>query len=72
VRTTNLIQRSFAEERSCLKLAFPALQQATRRWQKVTISELQRCQLALLRTQLQPNPTPTESKRCPAPGEKGV
>lgn len=71
VRTTNLIERSFEEqrrrtkviprffdERSCLKLAFAALQRAARRWQKVTITELQQRQLALLRQELQPDPPP--------------
>jgi transposase-like protein len=73
VRTTNLIERSFEEqrrrtkviprffdERSCLKLAFAALERAARRWQKVTITELEQRQLALLRSQLQPDPTPTD------------
>jgi len=73
VRTTNLIERSFEEERrrtkviprffderSCLKLAFAALERAARRWQKVTITELEQRQLALLRQELQPDPTPTD------------
>jgi transposase-like protein len=73
VRTTNLIERSFEEERrrtkviprffderSCLKLAFAALERAARRWQKVTITELEQRQLALLRKELQPDPTPTQ------------
>jgi putative transposase len=72
VRTTNLIERGFEEERrrtkviprffderSCLKLAFAALERAARRWQKVTITELEQRQLALLRQDLQPDPTPT-------------
>jgi len=73
VRTTNLIERSFEEERrrtkviprffderSCLKLAFAALERAARRWQKVTITELEQRQLALLRQELQPDPTPSD------------
>jgi putative transposase len=73
VRTTNLIERGFEEERrrtkviprffderSCLKLAFAALERAARRWQKVTITELEQRQLALLRKELQPDPTPTQ------------
>jgi len=72
VRTTNLIERGFEEERrrtkviprffderSCLKLAFAALERAARRWQKVTITELEQRQLALLRKELQLDPTPT-------------
>jgi putative transposase len=73
VRTTNLIERSFAEqrrrtkviprffhERSCLKLAFAAVQRAAKRWQRVRITELERQQLELLRSQLQPDPTPDQ------------
>lgn len=72
VRTTNLIERSFVEERrrtkviprffderSCLKLAYAALQRAADRWQKVTITELEQRQLELLRQELQLDPTPT-------------
>jgi len=72
VRTTNLIERSFEEqrrrtkviprffdERSCLKLAYAALQRAAERWQKVMITELEQRQLELLRQELQPDPTPT-------------
>ena len=71
VRTTNLIERSFVEERrrtkviprffderSCLKLAYAALQRAADRWQKVTITELEQRQLELLRQELGPQPTP--------------
>jgi len=76
VRTTNLIERGFEEqrrrtkviprffdERSCLKLAFAALERAARRWQRVRITELEQQQLALLRQHLQPDPTPTEATR---------
>jgi len=72
VRSTNLIERCFVEERrrtkviprffderSCLKLAFAALQRAAAHWQRVTITELERRQLALLRQELQPAPPPT-------------
>jgi transposase-like protein len=70
-RTTNLIERSFVEERrrtkviprffterSCLKLAFGALERAARRWQRVTITELEQRQLEILRKELEPNPPP--------------
>ncbi len=69
VRTTNLIERGFGEERrrtkviprffderSCLKLAFAALVRTARRWRRVTMTELELCQLALLRQELQPDP----------------
>ena len=62
VRTTNLIERSFLEERrrtkviprffteqSCLKLAFASRWQASQRWQNLRMSEFERQQLALLR-----------------------
>jgi putative transposase len=65
VRTTNLIERSFEEERrrtktlprffsehSGLKLAFAVLWRASQRWQRVRISSLERKQLDLLRHRL--------------------
>lgn len=65
VRTTNLIERSFEEERrrtktlprffserSGLKLAFAVLWRASQRWQRVRISALERKQLDLLRQRL--------------------
>ena len=71
VRATNLIERSFVEERrrtkviprffterSCLKLAFGALERASRRWQRVTITELKQRQLELLRKDPEPDPPP--------------
>ena len=61
-RTTNLIERSFEEERrrtkvlpwfwtehSALKLVFATLQRVTRRWQRVWITEVERKQIAALR-----------------------
>ena len=70
-RTTNLIERSFVEERrrtkviprffterSCLKLAFGALERASRRRQRVTITELEQRRLELLRKELEPEPPP--------------
>jgi len=75
VRTTNLIERSFVEERrrtkviprffderTCLKLAFGALERAARRWQRVTITELEQRQPALLRQGLDPDPPPTDRR----------
>jgi len=74
IRTTNLLERSFLEERrrtkviprffterSCLKLAFVSLWQASQRWQGVRMSEFERQQLVLLRQQLGLTPTePTQ------------
>ena len=71
VRTTNLIERSFVEEsrrtkviprffieRSFLKLAFGAVERASRRWQRVTITELEQRQLELLHRDLELDPPP--------------
>jgi putative transposase len=65
IRTTNLLERSFLEERrrtkviprfftekSCLQLAFAALWRASQRWQGVKMSEFERQQLRLLRREL--------------------
>ncbi len=63
--TTNLIARSFLEERRrtkvmprffteqiCLKLAFASLWRASQLWPSVRMSEFERQQLALLRQEL--------------------
>jgi transposase-like protein len=65
IRTTNLLERSFVEERrrtkiiprffteqSCLQLAFATLWRASQRWQGVKMSDLERQQLMLLRHEL--------------------
>jgi transposase-like protein len=65
IRTTNLLERSFLEERrrtrtiprffsekSCLKLVFATLWRASQRWQGVRMSHIERQQLRLLRHQL--------------------
>jgi transposase-like protein len=65
IRTTNLLERSFGEqrrrtkviprfftERSCLKLVFATVWRASQRWQGVKMSELERQQLKLLRREL--------------------
>lgn len=65
IRTTNLLERSFLEERrrtrtiprfftekSCLKLVFATLWRASQRWQGVRMSEIERQQLRLLRQEL--------------------
>lgn len=71
VRTTNLIERSFVEERrrtkviprffdekSCIKLVFSVLSRASERWIKVRISELEAKQIMLLRYELGLDPKP--------------
>jgi putative transposase len=65
IRTTNLLERSFLEERrrtraiprffsekSCLKPVFATLWRASQRWQGFKMSESERQQLVLLRRQL--------------------
>jgi len=65
IRTTNLLERAFGEsrrrtkviphfftEQACLKLVFSALTRASQRWRRVTMTELQRQQLASLRHEL--------------------
>jgi putative transposase len=76
VRTTNLIERSFLEERrrtkiiprffderSCLKLVFAVLQRASQRWQRIRITELEQKQLLVLRQHLGLDPDPVPTKR---------
>jgi transposase-like protein len=71
VRTTNLAERSFVEERrrtkviprspdenAAMKLVFATLIRAADRWCRVSISDLERRQLTLLRTELGLDPPP--------------
>jgi transposase-like protein len=66
IRTTNLLERAFQEsrrrtkviphfftEKACLKLVFSALWKTSQRWRKVTMTELERQQLELLRKELE-------------------
>jgi putative transposase len=76
VRTTNLLERSFLEERrrtkviprlldekSAMKLVFATLIRVSERWSRVSISELERQRLKLLRRELGIDPPPDEKKR---------
>jgi putative transposase len=78
VRTTNLLERSFVEERrrtkviprlmdekSAMKLVFATLMRVSKRWSRVSISELERKRLKLLRRELGIDPPPEEEKRKP-------
>ena len=82
VRTTNLLERSFLEEKrrtkviprlmdekSAMKLVFATLIRVSKRWSRVSVSELERQQLKLLRRQLGIDPPPEERKE--AGREKG-
>lgn len=87
VRTTNLLERSFVEERrrtkviprlmdekSAMKLVFATLIRVSERWSRVSISELERKRLELLRRELGIDPPPGEQKRRKpkAEGSEGV
>jgi putative transposase len=85
VRTTNLIERSFEEERrrtktlpkffgehSALKLVFAALSRATRRWQRVHITELEQKQMEKLRQRLGLDPEPTSGKQPGQPDSEKI
>jgi putative transposase len=52
VRTTNLVERSFVEERrrskSCVKLVFTTLLRAAERWQRIVLTRLELAQLHVL------------------------
>ena len=76
VRTTNLIERSFPEERrrskviprfmegkGAMKLVFATLTRASERWSRVSVSELERKQLGLLRRELGIEPPPEGSEK---------
>lgn len=73
VRTTNLAERSFEEERrrtkviprlmserSTMKLAFATMIRSAERWCRVSVSDLERHQLRLLRAELGLDPPPAE------------
>ena len=74
VRTTNLAERSFVEERrrtkvvgrfgderSAMKLVFATMIRAAERWCRVSISDLERHQLKLLRAELGLDPPPANT-----------
>jgi putative transposase len=75
LRTTNLLERSFVEERrrtkviprlldekSAMKLVFATLIRVSERWSRVSISELERKRLGLLRRELGIDPPPDEQR----------
>lgn len=77
VRTTNLIERAFEEqkrrtkviprffsERSCLKLVFTSLLRASDRWRRVKMTPVETEAIAKLRRELhQPDPTPPSNRK---------
>jgi len=75
VRTTNLAERSFVEEgrrtkvigrfndeRSAMKLVFATMIRAAERWCRVSISDIERHQLKLLRVELGLDPPPATTR----------
>jgi len=85
VRTTNLAERSFVEERrrtkviprftderSAMKLVFATMIRAAERWCRVSISDLERHQLKLLRAELGLDPPPTRGNQRKTPRRKSV
>jgi len=84
VRTTNLVERSFVEERrrtkviprlldekSAMKLVFATLIRTAERWSRIAVSDLERHQLRLLRQELGIDPPPT-SKEDKTPTEETI
>jgi putative transposase len=80
VRTTNLAERSFEEERrrtkviprlmserATMKLAFATMIRSAQRWCRVSINDLERHQLGLLRIELGLDPPPTRKDQTEAP-----
>lgn len=75
VRTTNLVERSFVEERrrtkviprllnekSAMKLVFATMIRCAQRWMRISISDLERHQLRLLRQELGIDPPHTTNE----------
>lgn len=75
-RTTNLLERSFVEERrrtkviprlldekSALKLVFASLIRCSERWRKIAVNDLEVQQLRLLRKELGLDPPPSQGRR---------
>jgi putative transposase len=83
VRTTNLLERSFVEERrrtkviprlmdekSAMKLVFATLIRVSERWSRVSVSELERQRLKLLRRELGIDPPPDERRELRGEGNE--
>lgn len=83
VRTTNLLERSFVEERrrtkviprlmdekSAMKLVFATLIRVSERWSRVSVSELEHQQLKLLRRELGIDPPPDERRELRREGSE--
>jgi len=75
VRTTNLAERSFVEERrrtkviprlmeekAAMKLVFATMIRAAERWARISVTDIERHQLKLLRAELGLDPPPASNK----------
>lgn len=84
-RTTNLLERSFVEERrrtkviprlrdekSAMKLVFATLIRCSERWRGVSINDLERQQLILLRREIGLDPPPSTNDRKAGTGRKAA
>jgi hypothetical protein len=84
-RTTNLIEHSFEEERrrtkviprftderSAMKLVFAALIRCSARWSRVSITDMERHQLRLLRAELGIDPPPTSGEKKEHPRRRKI
>jgi hypothetical protein len=61
------------DEKSAMKLVFATLIRVSERWSRVSISELERKRLGLLRRELGIDPPPNEQRRkSRAQGQEGV
>jgi putative transposase len=80
VRTTSLAERGFEQERrrtkviprlmterTTMKLAFATMIRAAKRWGRVSINDLERHQLKLLRAELGLDPLPTQDQATKTP-----
>jgi transposase-like protein len=83
VRTTNLAERSFVEERrrtkviprlldekSAMKLVFATLIRCAQRWMRISVSDLERHQLRLLRQELGIDPSRPDTQQDDTTGNK--
>ena len=73
-RRTKVIPRLMDEKSAAMKLVFATLIRVSERWSRVSISELERKRLKLLRRELGIDPPPEEQQRRKprAQGKEGV
>lgn len=62
----------FTDERSAMKLVFAALIRCAQRWSRVSITEIERHQLRLLRAELQIDPPTTSGEKEERPRRRKI